>query len=131
MTCLYLLDKRANLFLANFINRYFFIQLFAQLFISIKNFYISGSMSIPIIQIDSEEARKIDVTSVLRRIYYQPSGYQRTAKKLLMTASAKNAEYDFIIDEVKDWLERQAVHQIHKPRPKYIPRARLSSITMP
>ena len=88
-------------------------------------------MSIPIIQIDSEEARKIDVASALRKIYYQPSGYQRTAKKLLMTASAKNAEYDFIIDEVKDWLERQAVHQIHKPRPKYIPRASFSSIASP
>ena len=85
----------------------------------------------PIIQIDSEEARKIDVASTLRRIYYQPLGYQRTAKKLLMTVSAKNAEYDLIIDEAKDWLERQAVCQIHKPRPKYIPCASFSSITTP
>src|SRR5271154_5045758 len=86
-------------------------------------------MSIPIIQIDSEEARKIDVASALRRIYYQPSGYQRTVKKLL--EAVKNAGYDFTIDEVKDWLEKQAVHQIHKPRPKYIPRASFSSITSP
>src|SRR5271170_3254809 len=84
-------------------------------------------MSIPIIQIDSEEARKIDVTSALRRIYYQPSGYQRTVKKLL--EAEKNAEYDFTLYEVKDWLERQAIYQIHKPRPKYIPRASFSSIT--
>ncbi|GBC22464.2 hypothetical protein RIR_jg14542.t1 [Rhizophagus irregularis DAOM 181602=DAOM 197198] len=30
-----------------------------------------------------------------------------------------------------DWLERQAVHQIHKPRPRYIPRASFCSITTP
>src|SRR5271169_497248 len=80
-----------------------------------------------IIQIDLGEARKIDVASALRRIYYQPSGYQRTVKKML--EAVKNAGYDFTIDEVKDWLERQAVYQIHKPQPKYISRASFSSIT--
>ena len=86
-------------------------------------------MSIPIIQIDLSEARKIDVTSALRRIYYQPSGYQRTVKKLL--EAAKNTGYNFTIDEVKDWLKRQAIHQIHKPQPKYIPQVSFSSITIP
>jgi len=42
-----------------------------------------------------------------------------------------DADYDFSLDEVRDWLERQAVHQIHKPRPKYIPRASFCSITTP
>ncbi|PKK68627.1 hypothetical protein RhiirC2_782008 [Rhizophagus irregularis] len=32
---------------------------------------------------------------------------------------------------VYDWLEKQAVHQIHKPRPRYIPRASFCSITTP
>jgi hypothetical protein len=32
---------------------------------------------------------------------------------------------------VHDWLEKQAVHQIHKPRPRYIPRASFCSITTP
>src|SRR5271170_1473221 len=82
-----------------------------------------------IIQIDSGEARKIDVASALRRIYYQLSGYQRTEKKLLMTS--ENDGYDFSLADVHDWLERQAIHQIHKPRPKYIPRASFSSITTP
>ncbi|GBB98007.1 hypothetical protein RclHR1_31140001, partial [Rhizophagus clarus] len=30
-----------------------------------------------------------------------------------------------------DWLEKQAVHQIHKPHPKYIPCASFTSITTP
>ena len=86
-------------------------------------------MLIPIIQIDSDEARKLDVSIALQRIYYQPAGYYRTAKKLY-EASQKTG-YDFTLDEVRDWLERQAVHQIHKPHPRYIPRASFSSITTP
>src|ERR1044072_2730279 len=84
---------------------------------------------IPIIQIDSGEARKLDISIALQKIYYQPSGYQRTVKKLY--EASKKAEFDFSLNEVRDWLERQAVHQIHKPRPKYISRASFSSITIP
>src|SRR6266480_103688 len=84
---------------------------------------------IPIIQIDSGEARKLDVSIDLQKIYYQPSGYQRTVKKLY--EASQKAGFDFTLDEVKDWLERQSVHQIHKPRPRYIPRASFSSITTP
>ncbi|CAB5205985.1 unnamed protein product [Rhizophagus irregularis] len=84
---------------------------------------------IPIIPIDSDEARNVEVTSTLCRIFYQPSGYQRTAKKLYQTS--QNAGYDFTLDEVEDWLERQAVHQIHKPRPRFIPRVSFSSIQVP
>ncbi|CAB4410341.1 unnamed protein product [Rhizophagus irregularis] len=84
---------------------------------------------IPIIPIDSDEARNVEVTSTLCRIFYQPSGYQRTAKKLYETS--QNAGYDFTLDEVQDWLERQAVHQVHKPRPRFIPRVSFSSIQVP
>jgi hypothetical protein len=84
---------------------------------------------IPIIQIGSDEARNLDIGIALQKIYYQPSGYQRTAKKLYKTSL--DSGYDFSLDEVKDWLERQAVHQIHMPRPAYIPRASFSSITSP
>ena len=69
------------------------------------------------------------MTIALQKIYYQPAGYHRTAKKLY-EASQKTG-YDFTLDEVRDWLERQAVYQIHKPRPRYIPRASFSSITTP
>jgi hypothetical protein len=69
------------------------------------------------------------VSSALRKIYYHPVGYQRNAKKLL-EASFK-AGYDFTLDEVHDWLKKQAVHQIHKSCPRYIPRASFCSITTP
>ncbi|CAB4443456.1 unnamed protein product [Rhizophagus irregularis] len=84
---------------------------------------------IPIIPIDSDEARNVEVTLTLCRIFYQPSGYQRTAKKLYETS--QNAGYDFTLDEVQDWLERQAVHQVHKPHPRFIPRVSFSSIQVP
>ncbi|CAB5303378.1 unnamed protein product [Rhizophagus irregularis] len=84
---------------------------------------------IPIIPIDSDEARNVEVTSTLCRIFYQPSGYQRTAKKLYETS--QNAGYDFTLDEVQDWLERQAVYQVHKPHPRFIPCVSFSSIQVP
>jgi hypothetical protein len=59
---------------------------------------------IPIIPIDSGEARNVNVSSALRKIYYQPVGYQRTAKKLHV--ASRKAGYDFSLDEVRDWLER-------------------------
>src|SRR5436190_11811047 len=83
-------------------------------------------MLIPIIQIDSNEARNLDVSIALQKIYYQPSGYQRTVKKLF--EASQKAEFDFTIDEVRDWLERQAIHQIHKPRPKFIQYASFNNI---
>jgi hypothetical protein len=85
--------------------------------------------SIPIIQIDTGEARKLDVDIALHKIYYQPVGYQRNAKKLFK--ASQDAGYDFSLDEVQEWLEKQALHQIHKPRPKYIPRASFNSINIP
>ncbi|CAB4445681.1 unnamed protein product [Rhizophagus irregularis] len=55
--------------------------------------------------------------------------HEMTAKKLYETS--QNAGYDFTLDEVQDWLERQAVHQVHKPRPRFIPRVSFSSIQVP
>src|ERR1043165_5611929 len=81
---------------------------------------------IPIILIDSSKARKLDVSIALQKIYYHPSGYQRTIKQLYNASN--NSGYDFTFDEVRDWLERQAVHQIHKPRPKFIQYASFNSI---
>ena len=86
-------------------------------------------MLIPIIQIDSDEARYLDVGIALQKIYYQPVGYQRNAKKL--HKASQKAGYDFSLDEVRDWLERQLLHLLHKSRPEYIPRVSFSSITTP
>ena len=83
-------------------------------------------MSIPIIQIDSGETRNLDVSIDLQKIYYQLSGYQRTVKKLF--EASRNAEHNFTLDEMKDWLERQAVHQIHMHRPKFIQHASFNNI---
>src|SRR2546430_161624 len=83
---------------------------------------------IPIIQIDSGETRKLDISIALQKIYYQPLGYQRTVKKLFEAQSALNAGYDFSLNEVGNWLERQAVYQIHKPRPRNIQYASFNNI---
>ena len=37
---------------------------------------------IPVISINIRKARELDVSIGLRELYYQPSGYQRTAKSL-------------------------------------------------
>ena len=86
-------------------------------------------LSISKIQIDSGKARELDIFIALRKIYYHPNGYQRTMKKLY-EASLK-ARYNFSIDEVCNWLEKQALYQIHKPWPRFIPRASFNSIQIP
>src|SRR4051812_14831243 len=83
-------------------------------------------MLIPIIQIDSGEARNLDVSIDLQKIYYQPSDYQRTVKKLYEVS--KKAGFNFTLNEVRDWLKKQAVHQIHMPCPKFIQHASFNNI---
>jgi len=65
---------------------------------------------IPIIQIDSGEARKLDVSITLQKIYYQPNGYQRNAKKL--HEAFQKAGFNFTLVEVKDhWSnEEESYH---------------------
>src|SRR6185295_8524202 len=86
-------------------------------------------MSNPSIVIDPLESRKFDISIDLQKIYYHPSGYQRTSKKLYDVSH--NAGFDFTLAEVQEWLERQALHQIHMPRPKYIPCVSFNNITVP
>ena len=83
----------------------------------------------PLIYIDSEKVRKLEISIALQKIYYQPSGYQRTVKNLLDASECSG--FDFTLAEVEEWLERQALYQIHKPRPKFIPRASFNSIQIP
>ncbi|CAB4411235.1 unnamed protein product [Rhizophagus irregularis] len=86
-------------------------------------------MLVPIIQINTSRRDELDVSTTLQKIYYQPVGYQRNAKKLLEVSL--KAGYDFNLDEVRDWLERQLLHLLHKFHPRYIPQASFSSITTP
>jgi hypothetical protein len=63
------------------------------------------------------------------KIFYQPSGYQETVKK--SHKIPLNTGYDFSIDEMRDWLERQLLHLMHKSHPKYIPRVSFNTIIVP
>ena len=54
--------------------------------------------SLPIINIDSKEYRKLDISIALQKLYYQPSGYYRTVKKL--HEASQNIGFDFTLDEV-------------------------------
>ncbi|CAG8601936.1 1571_t:CDS:2 [Ambispora gerdemannii] len=49
-----------------------------------------------------------------------------TSKKLYDVSH--NARFDFILAEVQEWLERQALHQIHISRPKFIQYASFNDI---
>ena len=81
------------------------------------------------INIDPLESRKFDITINLQKIYYHPSGYHRIAKNLFNTS--KQAGFDFILDEINNWLEKQVIYQIHKPHSKFIPYASFNNITVP
>ena len=83
-------------------------------------------MGEPVIYIDSQRASDLDRELALQKLYYQPRGYYRTAKKLY-EASLK-VGYNFSINKVCDWLEKQALYQIHKPRPKFIQYASFNNI---
>ncbi|CAB4405245.1 unnamed protein product [Rhizophagus irregularis] len=45
-----------------------------------------------------------------------------------MQMACKKARYKFSLTEIKNWLNKQAVHQIHKPWPKFIQYASFNNI---
>ena len=81
------------------------------------------------IYIDSRKVRELKISIALQKIYYQPSGYQRTAKNLL--EASKQAGFDFTLSEINEWLERQLLYLIHKAQPKYIPCVSFNTIIIP
>src|SRR6185312_16268553 len=94
-------------------------------------FYILKKMSgyLPIISINPKIAHKLDIAIELRKLYYRPQGYYRTTEKL--RDACKKAGNNFSLVDVRGWLDKQALHQIHKPRPKFIPCASFNNITVP
>ncbi|CAB4418729.1 unnamed protein product [Rhizophagus irregularis] len=62
---------------------------------------------IPIIPIDSDEARNVEVTLTFMQDILPTIWISEDCQKLYETS--QNAGYDFTLDEVQDWLERQAV----------------------
>lgn len=71
----------------------------------------------------------VEVEIILREIYYRPEGYYQSAEQLHRKAKEEN--YTFNIDDVKKFLRKQAIWQIHSPKPNYIPRASYNRITTP
>jgi hypothetical protein len=55
---------------------------------------------------------------IFHKLYYQPEGYYQTAEK--MRDACKKIRYKFTLAEIEDWLNKQVIYQIHKPRPKFV-----------
>src|SRR5438552_10151040 len=91
--------------------------------------YIQEMTFLPIINIDSKEYCKLDISIALQKLYYQFSGYYRTVKKLFYIS--QNIGFDFTLEEIQDWLERQLLYLIHKPASKYILRVSFNTIITP
>ena len=83
-------------------------------------------MGEPVIYINPQKARNLDQNLALQKLYYRPEGYYRSAEKMQM--ACKKAGYGFTLAVIKNWLNKQALHQIHKPRPKFIQYASFNNI---
>jgi len=86
-------------------------------------------MHLPSIFIDPIRNKLIELSFALRKIYYQTKEYHQSAERLL--SDAQKEGYDFSLPDVKNWLHRQAIWQIHSPAPKYIPQVSFNGITRP
>jgi hypothetical protein len=83
----------------------------------------------PVIYIDPQKTRDLDRDLALQKLYYRPEGYYQTAEK--MQTACKKAEYRFTLAVIKNWLNKQALHQIYKRRLEFILQASFSNITVP
>ncbi|CAG8840179.1 38044_t:CDS:2, partial [Gigaspora margarita] len=63
----------------------------------------------------------------LQKLYYQPEGLYQNVKGLW--DACKKAGYNFLFNDIKKWLDGQAMYQIFRPSPKNIPYASYSKIT--
>ncbi|CAG8764423.1 2219_t:CDS:2 [Gigaspora margarita] len=73
----------------------------------------------PIILIDSQKACDLDQHLALQKLYYQPEGLYQNVKRLW--DACKKAGYNFLFNDIKKWLDGQAIYQIFRPPPKNIP----------
>lgn len=83
-------------------------------------------MGEPLIYINPQKAHDLDRNLIFQKLYYQPEGYYQTSEKMQMVC--KNTRYRFSLTEIKNWLNRQALHQIHKPHLKFIQYASFNDI---
>ena len=86
-------------------------------------------MHLPSIFIDPIRNKLIELNFALQKIYYQTKGYHQSAERLL--SDAQKEVYDFSLPDVKNWLHRHTIWQIHSPASKYIPQVSFNGITRP
>src|SRR6266496_3682483 len=86
-------------------------------------------MEEPVIYINLQKAQELDQDLTLQELYYRLEGYYQTAKK--MQTACKRARYGFTLTVIKNWLNKQTLHQIHKHQPEFIPQVSFSNITVP
>ena len=73
---------------------------------------------------------KIELNIIFRWLYYKLKGYYQTAEKLLLV-KAKDRGHNFTIKDIREWLHKQAIWQIHFSEPKYIPQVSFNRISHP
>ncbi|GBC23337.2 hypothetical protein RIR_jg19979.t1 [Rhizophagus irregularis DAOM 181602=DAOM 197198] len=86
-------------------------------------------MGEPVIYIDFQKVQDLDRDLAFQKLYYKLEEYYQTAEK--MQTACKRARYVFTLAIIKNWLNKQALYQIHKPRPKYISQVSFNNITVP
>ena len=62
----------------------------------------------------------IDMSSKLSQIFYRPGGYYHSPHQL--QEAARRKRYSIDKDRIVEWLSKQALWQIYRPAPRYIPR---------
>ncbi len=70
----------------------------------------------------------LDQDLTLQELYYRPEDYYQTAKKI--QDACKDTGHEFTLIEIKNWLNRQALHKIHKLWPKFISQVSFNNITI-
>src|SRR5436190_21781378 len=83
-------------------------------------------MGEPVIYIDPRRGRELDMDIALQKLYYRPEGYYRTVEK--MHNALRIDSYNFSLNDIKNWLNKQITFLVHKPRPKFIQYASFNGI---
>src|SRR5204862_2617699 len=68
----------------------------------------------------------LDREIALQKLYYRPEGYYRTVEK--MHNACKEAGYNFSLNAIKNWLNKQITFLVHKRKPKFIQYASFNGI---
>ncbi len=84
-----------------------------------------SNTSLPQIIIDPN----VEVSIILRQIYYSPEGYHQSVKQLCEEVERRGLKINERV--VENFLKKQVIWQKYSPRPVYIPYASYNRITIP